>query len=71
MVSENDFEAVLTTFCRYDPGANASEVVQKVATFQKEYHKCSSCVTIYWIARINYQSVTVKKVWLLGHLRSS
>ena len=38
---ENDFEAVLTTFCCYDYGANASETVQKIATYQKDYHKCS------------------------------
>ena len=35
------FEAVLPTFCRYDHGAKASEEVQKIATDQKEYRKCS------------------------------
>ena len=40
--SENDFHAVLATFCYYDHGANASEEVQKIATDQREYHKCSS-----------------------------
>ena len=35
-------EAVLTTFCRYDYGANASETVEKITTDQKDYHKCSS-----------------------------
>ena len=44
--SENDFEAVLTTFCCNDPCAIASETVQKIATDQGEYHKCSSCVII-------------------------
>ena len=44
--SENDFEAVLYTFCCYDHGAKASETVQKIATDQKEYRKCSSCVII-------------------------
>ena len=29
LLSENDFEAVLATFCCYDHGANASEAVQK------------------------------------------
>ena len=43
---ENDIEAVLATFCRYDHGAKASETVQKIATDQKEYRKCSSCVII-------------------------
>ena len=43
-LSENDFEAVLATFCCHDYGANASEAVQKIASDQKDYHKCSSCV---------------------------
>ena len=45
-LSENDFEAVLATFCCYDYGANASEAVLKIATDQKDYHKCSSCVIV-------------------------
>ena len=69
-LSENAFEAVLATFCCYDYGANASEVVQKIAVDQKDYHKCSSCVIVCWIAKI-YQSKTVKKDWLLGHLGHS
>ena len=32
LVSENDFEAVLATFCCYGYAANASEAVQKIAT---------------------------------------
>ena len=44
--SKNDFEAVLVTFCCYDHGAKASEEVQKIATDQKEYRKCSLCVVI-------------------------
>ena len=46
LLSENDTEAVLVTFCCYDHVAKASEVVQKIATDQKEYRKCSSCVII-------------------------
>ena len=46
LLSENDFEAVLATFCCYDHGANASEAFQKIATNQKEYHKCSSYIMI-------------------------
>ena len=46
LFSENDFEAVLATFCCYGYGANASEVVQKIATDQKDYYKCSSCVIV-------------------------
>ena len=37
---ENDFEAVLVTFCCYDYGANASEVVEKIASDQKYFKKC-------------------------------
>ena len=47
LLSENDFEAVLATFCCYDHGANTSKAVQKIATDQKEHRKCSSCVIIY------------------------
>ena len=41
IVSENDFEAVLATFCCYDYGANASEAVQNIAADKKDYHKRS------------------------------
>ena len=67
---ENYFEAVLATFCCCDHGANASEAIQEIATDQKVYHKCSSYNIVFWIAKI-YQSITVKKDWLLGHLRRS
>ena len=43
---KNDFQVVLATFCCYDCGANASEAVQKIATDQKGYHKCSSFVIV-------------------------
>ena len=52
LLSENDFEAVLATFCCYDYGANASEAVPKIATDQKDDHKCSSCVIVCWISKI-------------------
>ena len=39
-----DFEDVLVILCSYDYGANASEAVEKIATDEKGYHKCSSCV---------------------------
>ena len=64
MLTENGFEAVLATFCSHDYGANGFEAVQKIYADQKEYHKCSSCVIVCWIAKI-YQSVTLKKGWLL------
>ena len=51
-LSENDFEAVLATFCCCDYDANASEAVQKIATDQKDYCKRSSCVTVCWIPKI-------------------
>ena len=46
LLNENDFEAVLAIFCCYDYGANAFEAVQQIATNQKDYHKCSSCVAV-------------------------
>ena len=60
MLSENDFEAVLATFWCYEYGANASETIQRIATDQKDYQKCSSCVIVCWISKM-HQSVTVKK----------
>ena len=46
LLSENDFEAVLAAFCCYDYGADASEAVQKIASDNKDFHKCSSCVIV-------------------------
>ena len=45
-LGENDFKAVLATFCYYDYDVNASEAVEKIATDQKDYHKCSLCVIV-------------------------
>ena len=64
LLSENDFETVLATFCCYDHGAKASEAVQKIATDQKEYRKCSLCVIICWIAKI-YLSINNSEKWLV------
>ena len=44
--SDNDYEAVIATFCCYDHGVKVSEVVQKIATDQKEHRKCPLCVII-------------------------
>ena len=68
LLLENGFEAALATFCCYDLSAKASEAVQKIATKQKEYRKCCSCVIICWLSNI-YLSVktTVKKGCFLGH----
>ena len=38
----------------------ATDVVQKIATDQKDYRKCSSCVIVCGTAKI-CQSITVKK----------
>ena len=46
LLSESDLEVVLATFCCCDHGAKTFEAVQKIATDQKEYRKCSSCVII-------------------------
>ena len=37
LLSENNFEAVLATFCCYNHGSNTSETVQKIATASKVY----------------------------------
>ena len=37
LLSENDVEAVLSTFCCYDHGAKASGAVQKIATNQQRH----------------------------------
>ena len=69
LLSENDFEAVLVTFCCYDHGAKASEAVQKIATDQKEYRKCSSCVIICWIVKIyTYLSINNSEKWLVTRI---
>ena len=34
---ENDFEAILGTFCGYDQGSKASHTVQKIAVGRKVY----------------------------------
>ena len=46
LLSENEFEAVLATFCCNDHDVKTSEAVQKIATDPKEHRKCSSCVII-------------------------
>ena len=46
LLSENDFEDVLATFCCYDHGVKASEAVQKIATNQKGYRKRSLYIII-------------------------
>ena len=46
------FEASLAIFCCYDYGANASEAVEKIATDENDYHKCSLCIIVCCIATV-------------------
>ena len=64
LLSENDFYAVLATFCCHNYGANISEALQKIATDQKVYLKCSSCAVVCRIAKI-CKLITVKQVCYL------
>ena len=69
MLSENQFEVVLATFCCYDHGTKVSGAVQKIATDQKEYRKCSSCVVICWIAKIKmYLPIDSSEKWLVTRI---
>ena len=47
LLSENDFEAVLATFCCYVNDVNASEAIQKIAKDQKDYYECSLCFIVW------------------------
>ena len=67
LLSENDFEAVLASFCCYDYGAKASVAVQKIDTDQKEYLKCSLWVIICWIVKI-YLSINNSEKWLVTRI---
>ena len=67
LLRENNFEAVLATFFCYDHGTKSSETVQKIAAGQKEYHKCSSCVIICWIAKIHL-SISNSEKWLVTRI---
>lgn len=42
-------EMTLMLFFSYDYGANVFEAVEKITTYENNYHKCSLCV-IVWIA---------------------
>ena len=67
LLSEYDFEAVLATLCCYEHCGNSSEAVQKIATDQKEYHKCYSSVIICWIDKI-YLSINNSEKWLVKRI---
>ena len=66
-LSKSDFEAVLATFGCCNHGAKASEAVHKIATDQKEYRKCFSCVVICSIAKI-YLSINDSEKWLVTRI---
>ena len=42
LLSENDFDTGLATFCCYEYSANVSEVVRKIATDQNDDHITNS-----------------------------
>ena len=56
LLRESDFEVVLATFCCYDHNAKASEAVQKIATDQKKYRKCSLCYNL-----LNSQKIPINQ----------
>ena len=68
--SENDFEAVLPTFCCYDYSANASKAIEKITIDQKDYRRCPLCVIVCCIAKA-YIINNSKKGWLQWHLQRS
>ena len=60
LLSENYFENILATFCCSKYGSNVFEAVQKIATDQRDYHKCSLCVIVCWRGKI-YQAISMWK----------
>ena len=69
LLNENDFEAVLVTFCCYDYGANASEAVQKIARSKRLSQMFFVCNSM-----LNSQNISIDNngnwlvTYLLGHL---
>ena len=55
----------LSTFCCYDCDTNICEVVEKIATHQKHYHKSSLVLIVCCISQ-STSSITIRG-WLLGH----
>ena len=54
-LSGDDFEAVSAIWYFYYYGANASEAIEKIATDEKDYHKCPLGVIVCCIATVYYQ----------------
>ena len=69
LLNENDFEAVLVTFCCYDYGANVSEAVQKIARSKRLSQMFFVCNSM-----LNSQNISIDNngnrlvTYLLGHL---
>ena len=53
--SWNEFENVLTILDCYDYGENKSDAAEKIAIDENDYHKCSLCVIVNFIARLHHQ----------------
>ena len=54
-LSENDFKVVLAILCCYDYGANSSGAVKRIASDEKDYHKCFFCVIVCCLATAYHQ----------------
>ena len=72
LLNENDFGAVLATFCCYNNRTNASEVVQKIAADQKIITKAPLVLSLL---KSQNMSINNSEKWLvtylLGHLQHS
>ena len=69
-LSENDFQAVLAHFCCYAYDSNSSEAVGKIATNQKDCHRCFFGVKVYCIAKAYHQNNS-KKNWFVRYQQRS
>ena len=68
---ENDFEAILGTFCGYDHGNKASHTVQKIAVGRKCIVNTPGVLKFVEKPKHTYQSITVKNGWLQQYLPRS
>ena len=67
-LSDNDIDAVQpVSFVMNNMVSMLLKQFRKSLQIKKNYRKCSSCVIVCWIVKI-YQSITVRKGQLLGHL---
>ena len=63
----DDFDAVLAIFRSYRYGENASEAVEEIVIDEKDYRKCSFCVTVC----IAMSRVEIEKIVYLEHIQHS